>query len=158
MERELTVSDLCDAANTPHKVVWENRYGKFPPARPMRGKRGSQRFSLCQALGVRLARLLESRFGVEPKDLIDLTSRLWYMSSAELHEEFKAGRSCVVVIGRKVSDLFFPPTCVNEIDRALKERGAKGIDVFAISVEHEWNRMMERLTPEQLLPDTENST
>jgi hypothetical protein len=155
MERELTVSDLCDVSNTPHKVVWENRYGELPPAKPAVGKRGSRRYTLCQALGVRMARLLESRFGVEPRDLIDLTSRLWHMGSGELAAEFNAGRTCVVCIGRKVSDQLFPPTAVNDFDAALKARGAKGITVFAVSVEHEWNRMMERLTPAQLLPEPE---
>jgi hypothetical protein len=155
MERELNVTELCDAGNTPHFAVWSNRYGKLPPAKPGNGKRGSARYSLCQAIGIRLARLLDAKFGVAPADLVELTSRLWNMGTAELVAEFKARRTCIVVVGRKVCDTFFPPEAVNDFDRYLKSHGAKAVEVFAISVEHEWNRMLERLTPAELRPEPE---
>lgn len=155
MEQELTISDVCDMSGTPHAHLWLNRFGEHKPAKPGNGKRGSARYTLCMALSIRVARSLDKRFGIEPKDLIGLTSHIWNMGTAELLAEFDKNKTCVIVVGRKVCDTFFPPTAVNDFDAALKARGANGIDVFAISVEHEFKRMCETLAPEQLLPEPE---
>jgi hypothetical protein len=157
MESGVTIGDLVDASGTTHKTLWEGRYhGELPPANPGDGRRGSQRYSLCQVLAIRVARLLEKKLGVPPTDMRDLIGRLWNFSIAELAAEFEAGRICTVLINRRPSAILFPPEAVNDIDAHIRSCGLTA-EVIALSIEREWTRVIERLTPEDLIPLAETN-
>ncbi|WP_439621459.1 hypothetical protein [Gemmata sp.] len=140
------IGELCDAASTPFKVVWKGTYNAgLHPMRPaLPGQRDSARYSVPQVVAVRVARLLHQKFGVAPADLRDLISRIWHMSKDDLRAEFAAGRTCCVILGRAAAGLLFRPTAVYDFDAALKAQGYRA-QVVAVSVEREYERVIERL-------------
>jgi hypothetical protein len=152
-EIEIGVGAMLDAASCPMKPVWDGTYtANLPPRKPPTpGVRGSARYSLCQTLAISCVRLMHTRLKVSPADMSLFVSRLWSMSIAELEAEFAAGRTCWLIINRLPGDEFFPPEVVNDVDRALKERGITA-EIFAVSLEREWNRILDRILPKPMQP------
>lgn len=137
---------LCEAAAIPYKALHDAKYhsGLTPLRPPVKGKRSAARYSLMQTVAIRIARLLDRKFGVAVPDMSDLVSRLWNMAPGELLAEFREGRTCCVVVGRSVCAELFPPTAVNDFDAYLRANGHSA-PVVAISVEQEFGRALERI-------------
>jgi hypothetical protein len=152
MECMVTLGQLTDAAGTTHKTIWEGRYhGELPPAKPSNGTRGTTRYSMCQVLAIRVARILDKRFSVQPADMRDLISRLWNFTTAELLDELEAGQTCTVLVNRRPSLVLFPASVVVDIDAYLRSKNVTA-EIVAFSIEHEWKRVMESITPAEMTP------
>ncbi len=149
-ERELSTGEMLDAASCPHKLLWNGTYtANLQPVRP--GKFKKTRYSLVQCLAVRCARLAHTKFNIAPADMADFVSRLWSMSATDLEAEFEKGRTAFLIINRKPGDEFFAPSAVMDVDRILKERGVTA-EVYAVSLQHEWERILERILPKPMAP------
>ncbi|WP_439629126.1 hypothetical protein [Gemmata sp.] len=144
---EVGIGDLVEAAHVPFKEVYQGRYtkGREPliPATP--GVRNTARYSLCQVVTIRVARLLHKRFKIDPEDMKELLDRLWFAQPEELLAEFKRGNTNLILIGRKASNEFFPPSAVNTFDAELKRMGFRTTPVVGVSLEREFERCVEML-------------
>jgi hypothetical protein len=116
------------------------------PATP--GVKNSARYSLCQVLTIRVARLLHKRFNIEPDDMKELLDRLWTAEPEDLIAEFKLGRTNIILIGRKAADEFSLDSAASEIDAELKRRGFRTTPVVGVSLEREFDRVVEMLLPD----------
>ncbi|MFO0823657.1 MAG: hypothetical protein U0792_11165 [Gemmataceae bacterium] len=147
---EVGIGDLVEAARTPFQDMYRQTYtrGREPMIPATKGVRNSARYSLCQVLTIRVARLLHKRFNVEPDDMRELLDRLWESEPEELLAEFKRGNSNIILFGRKAADEFYPASAVNEIDADLKRRGFRTIAVVGVSLEREFERVVEMLLPD----------
>jgi hypothetical protein len=149
-EMELTTMEMCEAASCPHKKFWQGLYSsKLKPLKDAGFKK--TRYSLCQCLAISCARLMHTKFGVAPVDMSLFVSRLWDMSVAELEAELAKGNTVWLLVNRVPGDAFFPPTIVNDVARILKERGVTA-EVIAVSLEREWQRILDRVIPKSMVP------
>jgi hypothetical protein len=144
------IGQLCDAAGVQFRSVWSGRLTKdLKPAQPPKpGKRDTGRWTLPQVLAVRMVKLFSTKFGITPEVAFPLTSNLWRSKPSELIAEFRAGRTHAIIIGGKVAGGLFAPSAVDIADRMLKEQGFNGVEVLGVSVEQQWNKIVESLLPD----------
>jgi hypothetical protein len=75
-------------------------HGDRVPAVPHReGSRGIEQWSVLQVLALRVARILEHRFGTPIPAMSELINTLWTAQEGDLRRLFKEGRRFVMVVG-----------------------------------------------------------
>lgn len=91
------------AAGVPYIALRNRRYhGERQPAVSDRsGSRGAEKWSVANVLAVRVARVLEYRFGVPLAAMSELFDTLWNSDEAELRRQFTEGRRFVLLVGKQ---------------------------------------------------------
>jgi hypothetical protein len=100
--RTVNRARAAQLAAIPYATLERGRYhGQRQPAAPhQRGKRGAEQWSMCNVLAVRVAKIIEHKFGTPADALVDLVNMLWNSDEDDLRAKFAAGRKFVMIVGR----------------------------------------------------------
>lgn len=134
----MTLVDLCRDAGVLPKDVYGQRYGALVAVKP--GSKVKRQYTRVQLLAIRMAKLLESRFGITAKNLEAITSTLWNMDERELLDSFATGKNNIIVVGEKPFAELLPSQAVQDFFDYARQKGVL-IEVFGVCAEHEWKRI-----------------
>jgi hypothetical protein len=140
MQGYLTSAELCRLTGLPMGTLKRLRAsGWLRAAQPGGQGRGhADRWSLPQALGITVARGLRRR-GVSLEQANAALQYLWSMSGARLEAHFKAGRTCLALLGTEVLPRLLPLDSIlanNQIDYATA--ASVGMLPAAVDVQRIW--------------------